>query len=192
MNLAFFSGNEVFWKTRWEPSIDGTNTSYRTLVCYKETAANAKTDPTPTWTGTWMDPRFSPPSDGGRPQNALSGTLFTAQAANDPMSVPAADGKFRFWRNTSMATLAPGTVGTLPVGVVGYEFDTDADNGFRPRRPVRPVVGHDAGDQRGVPLGYRVLGRAGHAELDDVPSVERCARLRRGHDPVVVGTRRDP
>ena len=39
VNLAFFSGNEIFWKTRWEPSIDGTNTSYRTLVCYKETAA---------------------------------------------------------------------------------------------------------------------------------------------------------
>ena len=37
VNLAFFSGNEIFWKTRWEPSIDGTNTPYRTLVCYKET-----------------------------------------------------------------------------------------------------------------------------------------------------------
>ena len=34
---GFFSGNEVFWKTGWEPSIDGTNTPYRTLVCYKET-----------------------------------------------------------------------------------------------------------------------------------------------------------
>ena len=47
VNLAFFSGNEVFWKTRWEPSIDGSNTAYRTLVCYKETHANAKIDPTP-------------------------------------------------------------------------------------------------------------------------------------------------
>jgi hypothetical protein len=132
VNLAFFSGNEIFWKTRWEPSVDGSNTAYRTLVCYKETAANAKTDPTPTWTGTWVDPRFSPPSDGGRPQNALSGTLFAVQGANDPMQIPAADGKFRFWRNTSMATLAPNTVGTLPQGVAGYEWDTDADNGFRP------------------------------------------------------------
>ena len=26
VHLAFFSGNEVFWKTRWEPSIDGTGT----------------------------------------------------------------------------------------------------------------------------------------------------------------------
>src|SRR5579862_9114809 len=41
VNLAFFSGNEMFWKTRWENSIDGTNTPYRTLVCYKETFAFA-------------------------------------------------------------------------------------------------------------------------------------------------------
>ncbi len=27
VNLAFFSGNEVFWKTRWEPSIDGSSTA---------------------------------------------------------------------------------------------------------------------------------------------------------------------
>ena len=42
VHLAFFSGNEVFWKTRWEPSIDGSGTPYRTLVCYKETHANAE------------------------------------------------------------------------------------------------------------------------------------------------------
>jgi len=74
VNLAFFSGNEVFWKTRWENSIDPSGTPYRTLVCYKETHANAKIDPLdpPTWTGTWMDPRFSPPADGGKPQNALT------------------------------------------------------------------------------------------------------------------------
>ena len=41
MNLAFLSGNEIAWKTRWEPSMDGTNTPYRTLVCYKESVANA-------------------------------------------------------------------------------------------------------------------------------------------------------
>ena len=71
VNLAFFSGNEVYWKTRWENSTDGTNTAYRTLVCYKETRDDAKTDPSPEWTGTWRDPRFSPPSNGNRPENAL-------------------------------------------------------------------------------------------------------------------------
>ena len=61
MNLAFFSGNEMFWKTRWEDSTDSSHTPYRTLVSYKETLANAKIDPTGEWTGTWRDPRFSLP-----------------------------------------------------------------------------------------------------------------------------------
>ncbi len=84
VHLAFFSGNEVFWKTRWEPSIDGTGTPYRTLVTYKETHANAKIDPLPgVWTGTWRDPRFSPPADGGRPENALTGTDLHRQRRGD-------------------------------------------------------------------------------------------------------------
>src|SRR5690606_20284130 len=37
VHLAFFSGNAIFWKTRWEPSIDDSRTPHRTLVCYKET-----------------------------------------------------------------------------------------------------------------------------------------------------------
>ena len=57
VHLAFFSGNAVFWKTRWESSVDGSGTPYRTLVCYKETHANAKIDPNPAWTGSWRDPR---------------------------------------------------------------------------------------------------------------------------------------
>ena len=138
VNMAFFSGNEVFWKTRWENSIDGTNTPFRTLVCYKETLDSAKTDPSSTWTGTWRDPRFSPPSDGGRPENSLNGTIF---AVNGPGSdndgtlaihVPAADGKMRFWRNTAVASLASGQTYTLPSQTLGYEWDIDSDNGFRP------------------------------------------------------------
>src|SRR6185503_8182139 len=50
------SGNQTFWKTRWENSIDGTGTPMRTLVTYKETQANAKIDPNAAWTGTWRDP----------------------------------------------------------------------------------------------------------------------------------------
>ena len=86
INVAFFSGNESFWKTRWESSIDASATAYRTLVSYKETHANAKIDPTPAWTGTWRDPRFSPPADGGRPENSMSGTMFMVNGTrNDPL-----------------------------------------------------------------------------------------------------------
>ncbi len=139
VNLSFFSGNEWFWKTRWENSIDGTNTPYRTMVCYKETLSNAKTDPSdpPTWTGTWRDGRFSPPADGGKPENALTGTLFMVNGPGSDnsdlaISVTAQDGRMRFWRNTSMATLSAGKTATLPPATLGYEWDADVDNGFRP------------------------------------------------------------
>lgn len=140
VNLAFFSGNEMFWKVRWENSIDGSNTPYRTMVCYKETLAFAQTDPAdpPTWTGTWRDPSFSPPSDGGLPENNLTGTLFMVNGTgsdNDgtlSIQVPAADGKMRFWRNTAVASQSSGQVFTLPAQTLGYESDEDIDNGFRP------------------------------------------------------------
>ena len=147
VNLGYFSGNEVFWKTRWENSIDGTNTPYRTMVCYKETYYGTSTlyqkdpaDPT-AWTGTWADPRFSPPADGGQPQNALTGTLFAVNGPGSDNSylsiqVTAEDGKLRFWRNTSIATLGAGQTATLPAGTLGYEWDADIDNGFRPAGAV--------------------------------------------------------
>ena len=139
VHLAFFSGNEVFWKTRWEDSIDGSGTPYRSLVCYKETHANAVIDPAaPIWTGTWRDPRFSPPADGGQPENALTGTIFTVNAgATTSIQVPEADGKMRFWRNTDIASLAAGQTATLPFGTLGYEWDEDLDNGFRPDGLIR-------------------------------------------------------
>ena len=137
VHLGFFSGNEVFWKVRWEPSIDGSNTADRTMVCYKETHSNRVTDPLdpPTWTGTWRDARFSPPGDGGRPENALTGTIFMVNGPQSPplsIQVPAADGKMRLWRNTSVATQAAGATATFPAGTLGYEWDADLDNGFRP------------------------------------------------------------
>lgn len=135
VHLAFFSGNEIFWKTRWEDSTDGSNTPYRTLVTYKETHANAKIDPQdpPTWTGSWRDPRFSPPADGGRPENALSGTIFMVNCCHaESIVVPAEDGQMRFWRGTTVATQPPGGSATLGGAVIGYEWDEDLDNGSRP------------------------------------------------------------
>jgi hypothetical protein len=136
VNLAFFSGNEVYWKTRWESSVDGANTPYRTLVCYKETWAGAKIDPSPEWTGTWRDPRFTPPSNGGRPENGLTGTLYMSNNTDLAMQVPAAQGDNRFWRNTPVAAITSGTA-TLAAHTVGYESNEDLDNGFRPPGLIR-------------------------------------------------------
>lgn len=133
VHLAFFSGNEVFWKTRWEPSMDGSATEHRTLVVYKETHDNAKIDPkADEWTGTWRDARpFNP--EGPQPENALTGTIFTVNAwRNDPLVVPADYARLRFWRNTAVANLQPGERAVLLKGLLGHEWDEDIDNGFRP------------------------------------------------------------
>ncbi|MFZ0826002.1 MAG: N,N-dimethylformamidase beta subunit family domain-containing protein, partial [Verrucomicrobiia bacterium] len=151
MNMAFFSANEVFWKTRWESSIDGSGTPYRTLVCYKETHEGAKIDPTPTWTGTWRDPRFSPPADGGRPENTLLGTLFTVNGdRTDSLQVPGSYGKLRFWRNTSVASLTSNATNTYAAGTLGYEWDETPDNGRLPAGLIRlssTTVGASSGLQ---------------------------------------------
>jgi hypothetical protein len=135
VNLAFFSGNEVFWKTRWANSSDGSNTPRRTLISYKETHFDSPVDPaTPTWTGTWADPRFSPPTDGGKPQNALTGQFFTINTGTSDIKVPGKYAPLRFWRNTAVANLTSNQTLTLSpnAGTLGYEWDEDLDNGSRP------------------------------------------------------------
>ncbi len=129
-NLAFLSGNEVYWKSRWEKSQDGTNTANRTLVCYKDTWANTQIDPV-TPTATWRDPRFGDLGHG--PENGLSGTLYKANNVDLAIKVNDTEGKLRLWRNTPLASLASGSTATLAPHTIGYESNEDRDNGFRPQ-----------------------------------------------------------
>jgi hypothetical protein len=138
VHLAFFSGNDVFWKIRWEESLDDSKTPYRTMVTYKETHANEKIDPLPdVWTGTWRDSRpFNP--EGPQPENALKGSIFTVNAwRNDPLVVPAEYSTLRFWRHTDVAELPPGESAVLGHGILGHEWNEDLDNGFRPAGLIR-------------------------------------------------------
>lgn len=142
VHLIFMSGNEYFWRVRFEPSIDGSNTANRTMVCYKGTLDDTKLDPTSQWTGTWADPRFTPPAiGGGQPQNQLTGQFFRVilpvDQFDDTMTVPHDYAPLRFWRNTSVAKLTTGQVHNLAPSCLGYEFDCDEDNGFRPPGSIR-------------------------------------------------------
>ncbi len=136
VNLAFFSANELFWKTRWQPSIDGTGTANRTLTTYKETHFNEPVDPAEPGvsTPTWQDPRFGTQGGAGRPQNSLTGQLFLVNSGTADIKVPGTFAKLRFWRNTQVASLTPSQTVTLSqgTGTLGYEWDVDPDNGFRP------------------------------------------------------------
>jgi hypothetical protein len=133
---AFFSGNEVFWKTRLAPSIDGTNTADRTLVCYKMTKMaqnNGIADPSGVWTGTWMDPASTQYGQTYQPPNILTGSMFQVNGyRSDAITVPGSYGKNRIWRNTSIAGLTAGQTATFPTGTLGYEWDSDIDNSTRP------------------------------------------------------------
>lgn len=149
VNLLFWSGNEVYWKTRYEPSITGSNTPYRTLVSYKETWANysidagpsdyANIDPSNEWTGTWRDLRFVDARDsqgnliarGARPENSLTGQFFgpDGNSSGGALDVPAAFSNLRMWRSTNVAA---GGRNDLAPGILGYEWDTSPEDANRP------------------------------------------------------------
>jgi hypothetical protein len=134
VNLMFLSGNEIYWQTRLAPSMDSTADANRTLITYKDTHANAVIDPTGTATGTYMDARFA--SSGGMsgiPSNSLTGTVFQVDSdRTDTLTIPYDMTQLRFWRNTSVADTAPGQTASLVQNLLGYEWDSSPDNGFRP------------------------------------------------------------
>ncbi|WP_461476591.1 DUF4082 domain-containing protein [Microbacterium sp. HJ5] len=133
VNLQFLTGNEGYWRTRYEASIDGSQTVYRTLVSYKETWANRKIDPSTEWTGTSRDPRFATQAQGGHnPENALTGTMYMVNHDDLPVTVSSEEGKLRLWRNTSLSSLGTGARAALAPHTVGYESNEDVDNGRRP------------------------------------------------------------
>ncbi|MBV8521321.1 MAG: DUF4082 domain-containing protein [Acetobacteraceae bacterium] len=132
VNLAFLSGNEIFWKTRLAPSTDPSATPDRTLVSYKDTLVNEEIDPSGTATSTFADPRFGSPPE---PANALSGTLSQVDGGNDStvqITIPYGETQLRFWRNTDVAATPAGQPASLEPGLLGYEWDSSPDNGFRP------------------------------------------------------------
>ena len=164
VNLAFFSGNEVFWKTRWENSTEGSSVPYRTLTTYKETHWEGPSDPAdpPVWTGAWNDPRGGPSDDGGKPQNTLTGQQFEINSGTSDITVPASDGKLRLWKHTSVETLGSGQSLTLAPGqgTLGYEWDEDVDNGFRPAGEFDLSTTIVSGVQAFVDYGTNITGNA--------------------------------
>lgn len=134
VDLAFFSGNVMWWKTRWVASQYGSE-AYRTLVTYKESLDTAQSDPAdpPTWTGNWRDPRFvSSGDDSGQPENALTGQLWTVNCCSYADQVPYQYAQDLLWRNTAVASLQSGQTYSMPSQTLGYEWDSDLDNGLRP------------------------------------------------------------
>ena len=146
VHLGFFTGNEYYWKTRWEGSIDGSNTPHRTLVCYHENWAPTNLDPSPEWTGMWRDVN---------PENALTGQWYAVDAPRyDPITISSDEGKYPFWRNTGIDKLAAGETAQLPAGVLGFEWDEVRDNGALPPGLIRLSTTKVAVDPAKIRSGY--------------------------------------
>jgi VCBS repeat-containing protein len=160
VNLLFWSGNEVYWKTRWEVAYSADGTAYRTLVCYKETLAVADSsagpadyynlDPSDIWTGTWMDTRFhgNPLAGGGNladvdpmtglnpachcAQNQLTGQLFGPDGTGQFGGALDVPSNYASLRVWRDTTVANGGSLDMSPGILGYEWDTSPDDNMRP------------------------------------------------------------
>jgi len=135
VNMMFWSGNEVYWQTRFAPSIDPTADPNRTLVSYKDTHANALIDPTGTATSTFMDARFASTGGlAGTPSNALTGQVFSVDSPqDDTITLNYGQTQLSIWRNTPIQqNTQPGQTASLSPGLLGYEWDSSPDNGFMP------------------------------------------------------------
>ena len=188
VNLLFWSGNEVYWKTRWEVAISADGTAYRTLVCYKETLRPTPT-PTPArrttttstrptiWTGTWLDTRFhgNPLAGGGNPEDVdpITGLNPAATAArtSSPASCSAP--------TAPASSAAPSTCRRTTAGLRVWRDTTVANGGTARHRAGHPRlrVGHLARRRYCVP-----------------PASSSCPRRRMPWDGILVdqGNTRQP
>jgi hypothetical protein len=159
VNLAFFSGNEMFWRVIWQenyhPDLPFDVESmlpagfmgklvkkkgrFRSFVCRKESIGDVTIWPrSEWWTGTFIDPRYRIPE----PSHVLTGQVFAANAyRHEAMTIGEGFSQLRMWRDTSVRSfyqnftrgnrVSNATYHT-PIGILGYELDELAEDLFAP------------------------------------------------------------
>ena len=127
----------------------------------------------------------------GLPENSLTGTMFTVDSYRlDTMKIPYALSNFRFWSNTAVDNLQPGQVYSLTQNLLGYEWDSDVDNGFRPAGLINLSSTTLQVEQKLLDYGTTTGdGTSTHA-LTLYRARERSARVRRRHRLLGLGSRR--
>jgi hypothetical protein len=177
VSMMFMSGNEAFWKTRWE-------NDYRTITCYKETHNNAGIDPSEVWTGLFRDQRddINLDSDTTVWENALTGTAFVNNfdgGVNLATGVPLHASytrkvevlgtmqQLRLWRNTELSPQWPTESERRDNLLIplGHEWDADyaefrpaglvpvSQNVFNADFPVNDPAAAVIADPRDMPIG---------------------------------------
>ena len=120
VNLAFLSGNEIFWQTQFTPSIDGSNTANRTLVTYKDSHFEQLINPSGQGTGTFEAPTSW--GGAGMPSNALTGTVFSVDESRNVLGqsrFPTVRPSCASGAIPASPATAPGQTASLDVGPLG-------------------------------------------------------------------------
>ena len=86
-----------------------------------------------------------------------------------------------------MASLQPGQTYTMPAETLGYEWDSDVDNGFRPAGEIDMSKTCENVSQALLTVNEDIGAANDMQQPDPVPGLQRRARLRRGHGSVGVG-----
>jgi hypothetical protein len=120
-SLAYFGANGGYWRVRLEDGGDGAK--LRRIVCFKD---DADLDPKPNSTIRFRDP------PGALPENALFGAWYESY---EIVAFPLVVTDPAHWAFAGTGLRA----GELLPGLVGYEFDRIADNGYTPDGNTRVV-----------------------------------------------------
>jgi len=131
VHLGFFSANEAYWQVRFEPSARGE--ANRTMVGYKEAAqsqdplaldADASNNKFITTRFRDLNPVFGVVDSVAQPENGLVGVMYHGDPFNGDMVV--SDATSWVYGGTGVSN------GTVFAGLLGYENDAVANNGYSP------------------------------------------------------------
>jgi hypothetical protein len=112
LDVAFLSGNDVYWQVRYEPGPDGDD--HGVLICYRAASIDPESAVDPALTTVrWIDRPVS------HAQDALTGSLYTGRVLSAPASWVLGPGA-PAWLLAGTG-LEPGS--TIP-GLVGVECDS--------------------------------------------------------------------
>ena len=102
VNLAFFSGNEVFWKTRWENEHRRVrHDAPHARLLQGDARQRQRSTRADVWTGHLARHRAISPRGRAARERPHRARSSRSTAGTTAIEVPAADGKMRFWRNTA-------------------------------------------------------------------------------------------
>ena len=135
VNLVFMSGNEIFWQLGLRRASMGAGVQTAPWCPIRiRTRTVSSTQREGLLGHSWM--RASHPREECRAYLPirLTGTVFQVNGGGPlgAITIPYGETNLRIWRNTSVANTAPGQTASLVQNLLGFEWDTSPDNGFRP------------------------------------------------------------